>query len=292
MDLTDSKYKLPKKIYMNTNLDSLLAEIQKLEAGEEAVLSFAGVDFILPETTILLISISRQIYLKTGKRVVWSDIRDDVRLYLERIQIDDVSFIELPKKKSLWKKKTESSLVEMKVMSKPSQVDEMISDTKQILYRWFPERRAEEYVKQISEYIRHIAGNSLEHSEDNTIGVCYYTLQKYKPADKPLSIRVAFGDTGMGIGKSLDKRYPWIAEQDKKAVEEAFIKGLSCRGNQHGGLGIRTVKQHLKNHGGEIQIRSGNEMLRYIGSSGRYNIRKSVAAANHDGYAAWQKGKD
>lgn len=40
MDLTDSKYKLPKKIYMNTNLDSLLAEIQKLEAGEEAVLSF------------------------------------------------------------------------------------------------------------------------------------------------------------------------------------------------------------------------------------------------------------
>ena len=165
MDLPDLKYKLPKKIYMNTNLDSLLAEIQKLEAGEEVVLSFAEVDFILPETTILLISISRQIYLRTGKRVVWSDIRDDVRLYLERIQIDDVSFIELPKKKSLWKKKTESSLVEMKVMSKPSQVDEMISDTKQILYRWFPERRAEEYVKQISEYIRHIAGNSLEHSK-------------------------------------------------------------------------------------------------------------------------------
>ena len=127
---------------MNTNLDGLLAEIQKLEPGEEVVLSFAEVDFILPETTILLISISRQIYLRTGKRVVWSDIRDDVRLYLERIQIDDVSFIELPKKKSLWKKKTESSLVEMKVMSKPSQVDEMISDTKQILYRWFPERRA------------------------------------------------------------------------------------------------------------------------------------------------------
>ena len=82
MDLPDLKYKLPKKIYMNTNLDGLLAEIQKLEAGEEVVLSFAEVDFILPETTILLISISRQIYLRTGKRVVWSDIRDDVRLYL------------------------------------------------------------------------------------------------------------------------------------------------------------------------------------------------------------------
>ena len=31
----DSKYKLPKKIYMNTNLDGLLAEIQKLEAGDK-----------------------------------------------------------------------------------------------------------------------------------------------------------------------------------------------------------------------------------------------------------------
>ena len=59
MDLPDLKYKLPKKIYMNTNLDGLQAEIQKLETGEETVLSFKEVEFILSETTILLISISR-----------------------------------------------------------------------------------------------------------------------------------------------------------------------------------------------------------------------------------------
>lgn len=265
---------LPKKIYMNTNFDDLLDAVHKMEIDEEALLSFKNVEFVLPETTIMLIAISQQIYVKTGKNVVWTDLQDNIRLYLERIQIESIPFIEVPRKSSLWKKRIENSLVEMKIMTKPNQVDEMISDTKRVLYQWFPERNPEQYVKQISEYIRHIAGNSLEHSDSKHKGICYYTLQRYNPSHKSASIHVAFGDVGMGIANSLDKTYPWIIEQNRKAVEMAFIKGLSCRGMENGGLGFRTVKQHLQNHGGEILIRSGNEILRYIGSSGRYTVKK------------------
>ena len=159
-------------------------------------------------------------------------------------------------------------------MSRPNQCDEMISDTKRILYEWFPERHPDQYVKQISEYIRHIAGNSLEHSEENQDGICYYTLQKYSPVGKKLSVRVAFCDTGMGIGQSLDKAYPWIAENRKNPLIYAFIKGFSCRGNNNGGLGFRIVKKHLHTYGGEVQIRSGNTMLRYFGKTEKFNIVK------------------
>ena len=128
----------------------------------------------------------------------------------------------------------------MKIMSRPNQCDEMISDTKRILYEWFPERHPDQYVKQISEYIRHIA----------------------------------FCDTGMGIGQSLDKAYPWIAENRKNPLIYAFIKGFSCRGNNNGGLGFRIVKKHLHTYGGEVQIRSGNTMLRYFGKTEKFNIVK------------------
>lgn len=265
---------LPNMIYMNTFLDKILKKISQLESGDEVSLSFKSVNFILPESTILLLSISKQIYDRTNMVVTWIDVQNDMRMYLERIQINNLPFINFSQKSPLWEKRTTNTLVEMKIMSRPNQCDEMISDTKKILYEWFPERHPDQYVKQISEYIRHIAGNSLEHSEEDQNGICYYTLQKYSPPGKKLSVRVAFGDTGMGIGQSLGKTYPWIAGSNKNPLICAFIDGLSCRGNKNGGLGFRIVKQHLHTYGGEIQIRSGNTMLRYYGKNENYKIVK------------------
>lgn len=261
---------LPNMIYMNTSLDNILNTVEKLQEDDDVELSFKNVEFILPESTIILLSLSKQIYDKTGKYVMWINVKDEIRSYLERIEINRLSFIVMQKRKTIIKRKASNTLVEMRIMSRPNQCDEMLSDAKRILYDWFPGRDGDQYVKQISEYIRHIAGNSLEHSVDNMEGICYFTLQKYNPPTGKLSVRVAFCDTGMGIGKSLDKQYPWILEQNKDPIEYAFIRGLSCRGNDKGGLGFRLVKQHLETYGGEIQIRSGNSMLRYMGKSQQF----------------------
>jgi len=268
---------LPEKIHMSTNLDGILSKIKQLE-NEEVILSFENINFVLPETTIILLAISKQIYDITKSKVHWSNIKEDILDYFDRIKLEKISFIELPRRRRFVVRKKEDYLVEMKIMTEPKQVDEMIAATKRILFQCFPERRADEYVKQISEYIRHIAGNSLEHSESRGNGVCYYTLQIYNPENKKATVHVAFGDTGMGIAQSLDKEYPWIAQKGKKAVEMAFVQGLSCRGQGNGGLGFRTVRSHLKKHGGEIMIRSGHEMLRYYGNSERYTVKKSKNA--------------
>lgn len=262
---------LPEMIYMNTVLDKQIKLIENLDE-EEVEFSFRAVKFILPESTIILLALSKQAYIKTNKPVKWSEIRDEIRTYIERIQVQNLEFINIPTKRGLFvgKNKT-NSLVEMRIMKSPNQYDEMVSETKRILYQWFPDRYADEYVKQITGYIRDIAANSLEHSEENGEGICYYTLQKYSSSKGKMSIRVAFGDTGMGIHNSLIKKYPWIEQKKKRPIVCAFIEGLSCRGSANGGLGFRMVKKQLGEYGGEIQIRSGTEMIRYY-SNGRYKV--------------------
>lgn len=262
---------LPRMIYLNTIFDKQLRLIETLNEDEEVCLSFRSVDFILPESTILLIALSKQINNKTKTVVKWIDIKNELITYLERIQIDKLNFIQIPKTIFFKKNKKSNSLVEMRIMSNPNQFDEIISETKKIMYDWFPGRYGDEYVKQISGYIRDIAANSLEHSEKDGNGICYYTLQKYDSVKEKTTIHVAFGDTGMGIDNSLIQKYQWIVQRKKRPIVCAFIDGLSCRGNDNGGLGFRMVKQQLKKYGGEIQIRSGKEMIRYFGS-GKYKV--------------------
>ena len=82
---------LPNMIYMNTNLDKLLKKISQLESGEQVSLSFKNMEFILPESTILLLSISKQIYDRTPTVVTWLDVKNDMRMYLDRIQINKLA---------------------------------------------------------------------------------------------------------------------------------------------------------------------------------------------------------
>lgn len=262
---------LPKIIYMNTSLDYQIRLIKSVNEGEEVILSFRNVEFVLPESIILLISISKQIFIKTNIPVKWSEMKEEIRTYMERIQISNLSFVIMPKSSLLKRRNKTNSLVEMRIMESASQYNEMISETKRILYTWFPGRYGDEYVKQVTAYIKDIAANSLEHSEENGKGICYFTLQKYSPKNGKTEIHVAFGDTGMGIMNSLLKQYPWIVQKKKRPIVCAFVDGLSCRGNDNGGLGFRMVKKYLKDYGGEIQIRSGVEMIRYFGN-GKYRI--------------------
>ena len=108
----------------------------------------------MPESTIILIAISKQIYMKTNEPVQWIDMKDEIRTYIDRIQIKNLDFILLPKNNIFRMKKKSNSLVEMKIMESHRQYEEMISETKRIMYEWFPGRYADQYVKQITEYVK------------------------------------------------------------------------------------------------------------------------------------------
>ena len=89
---------LPEKIHMSTNLDGILSKIKQLE-NEEVILSFENINFVLPETTIILLAISKQIYDITKSKVHWSNIKEDILDYFDRIKLEKISFIELPRRR-------------------------------------------------------------------------------------------------------------------------------------------------------------------------------------------------
>lgn len=259
---------LQTKINIDSRMDGLIWQINRLDPNQDVHLSLENVQFAMPESIILLITLSKYIYDRTCVKVIWKNTKEPVYAYLDRIGIGIVPFIELERSPKWFhlnfSKSARSSLnlIEMKIMEKPKQCDEMISDTKRILHNWFQDRIASQYTKQVSEYIMHIAGNSLEHSEKNGKGICYYTLQRYEISQR-MQIKLAFGDTGMGIRNSLKTYNEWLPENDGYAIKKAFFDGLSSRDDQSGGLGFRSIRSTMGKYGGEIAIRSGRAVMHY-----------------------------
>ena len=87
-------------------------------------------------------------------------------------------------------------------------------------------------------------------------------MQKYEIANSP-QVKVAFGDTGIGILNSLQTYNTWIPNSDNFAIKKAFFEGLSSRNDKSGGLGFLAIRNMMVKYGGEIIIRSGRSAMHY-----------------------------
>lgn len=120
-------------------------------------------------------------------------------------------------------------------------------------------------INAISTIILETGNNSIEHSGKEGDGNCFYTLQVYQPPTKPTYIVMAIGDAGIGIRNSLKQAHPWLFNNDRRAIEEAFINGLSGRIDQSGGIGFAATRKYLFELDGQIDIRSGFCSMSYNG---------------------------
>lgn len=148
-------------------------------------------------------------------------------------------------------------------MDNHSQCSNFIDYTSDFLNEWFQDSAViNSYLKQISHYIFQIAGNSLEHSEKDGYGICYYTFQRLS-TKRGTQLKVIFGDTGMGIKNSLKTTNQDLPDYDTTAIKKAFMEGWSSRKDQSGGLGFIAVRNALGKYGGEVSIRSGDAIMHY-----------------------------
>lgn len=140
---------VPKIYGMDTKLDSMIWRMNKINPDETITMNFKQVDFIRPESVILLLVACKSIYDKTHQIIYWSELSEDVRAYLERLDVTTVSFIkiDLPAEKfrlARPKKKT-FNLMELTTITKAKECADAMKRTKEILANWFPEKISSGY---------------------------------------------------------------------------------------------------------------------------------------------------
>lgn len=257
--------------FMDSHLDGPLWYARKMVLGQKMTLDFNGIDFLRPECVILMIIVSKMLYDKTQQPVEWINLSSDEKSYLERINISQIEFIEVPKPERLWfRSRTPSKyLFELQRINDITQLETTTIRTKYILKEWFPDNiRGNMFYSDAALIIMEIVNNSIEHSvNDFTVnpGTCYFTIQKYKPRniDRP-KVVIAFGDAGMGIRNSLQRANEWVPNSDLYAIKKVLLEGgVTSRIDGTGGLGLKRIVELLEKNGGSITVRSGYNSVFY-----------------------------
>ena len=255
--------KIPKYNNLDCNWDNLLRTIHK--SGDIRI-DLSSFTFLRPEIVIMLIVLSQKIHQLSSQPVEWINLTPDVHSYLERLDVNHVPFINIPpvKTKFIWNraKNQSNNLMELKTINNTNELVNTIKHIKDILSKHFPEKISSGFCKVLPSLISEIVGNSLEHSEKNHKGKCYFLAQKYEGKGGK-NVVIAFGDCGIGIRGSLQMHNPWLANNDVLALKKAFLEGVTARADKSGGLGFQQIRKELNTYKGKIIIRSGRGVISY-----------------------------
>lgn len=267
--------------YMDSYLDGLLWQAQKLTPAEKTVLDFKEVGFLRPECVVLMIIVSEMLFAKSEQAVEWTNLSPDEKSYLERINISQIPFLNVPKPEYKWfrSKQPSKHLIELECISDPVQLQEAAIRTRDILKEWFPgDLRGSAFYSDAAVIIMEIVNNSIEHSVRNYTeepGRCYFTTQRFQVqnSDQP-NVVIAFGDAGMGIRNSLQRTNEWVPNSDSYAIKKALFEGVTSRVDGSGGLGLKRIVELLEKYGGTITVRSGYSAVYYAPQTQQLRVKK------------------
>lgn len=272
MNNTESNIILvPDKLDFST-LDNFYDQMTNQSHDHAFAYDFQNTGFVTPESIIILVTSSKIINNKTGLPVRWKNVTPDVRGYMDRIAINDLSFINL-EHPSLFKHqsyKKSDALIELSTIGSPDQIGYAIKQTRKIFEHWFPEnpKNCQRYLTTL---IKETVENSIDHSSEvPSMGYCYYVLQKYSHSDGTTEISIAVGDIGIGMLASQRRKYP-STKDDAEAIIEALMNGRTAR-ETGGGMGYYTIRDSLAPLKGTLTIRSGRGQIKYYSETDKPKI--------------------
>ena len=244
------------------SIDSTYAKTRNIIGRKQIDFDFQEVQFIRPESLIMLVTMALDIHRQGQQVVHWRNVKREICSYLDRMEINELSFIHLEHPFLYTKRKYNESpvLVELTSVTTPIQLGKAILHTKQILRDSFPEKPHIIH-QSLTTLIKETVENSIEHSVDSnnslsSAGICYYALQKYKHSDGSTEIVIVVADAGVGMLASQRKLYP-ETKDDVDAIVNCIIHSRTGRLSGKGGMGFANVKAALEPLNGELVIRSG-----------------------------------
>lgn len=118
-----------------------------------------------------------------------------------------------------------------------------------------------------AELCQNISRHSKSHGYVSVQYVPYYFTRNTKKYNWPVKIGIT--DTGIGFAASYG-----TSTSDKDALKEAIVENKSSKAK--GGMGLKYIKNYVKDFDGELYIRSGSACYYQDGKNGEYSIEEDI----------------
>jgi hypothetical protein len=227
--------------------------ISNVPPAEKYMLDMSAVRFVKPYGVIALVIAARGLSMLSGQQVHLSNTSDKVYLYLHRMNLFQIGSDWLQAADTLgqeWSRNPQTAnLLELTVITGPSDVELVISRAERIFSRWLLVPNLRNLLNVLSE----LCANIYQHSGDRYGCVL---IQKYESFKRDqVIVNLAVGDLGCGIRGSLVARHGEIGREPLDYLREA-MGGRTSRHTDRGGLGLRRVEQIAASEGGHLWLRS------------------------------------
>ena len=153
------------------------------------------------------------------------------------------------------------SVIEITHIASPESKIRFVVGVKELLEMWFPEDKYRSLKHSTLSSLMELCGNSLEHCHfSDSPGHCFVMMQKNVTGDY-IEVNLVTADIGVGIRNHQERKYGVLYDSDHEYITKA-LSGTSGRLDNTGGLGLQTIQNLIKEHNGELSIRSGKGLVR------------------------------
>jgi len=241
-------------------VDQILEKIRNINTDCRVIFDFWYVYDFHPKGVIMLLTISNAIARLTNSKIGIINIHSTVFAYLEKINFLGHELFDVDHDSMIWDDNIEGefyeSIIKITLIKSSDEKARFISDVKKMLEIWFPEDSYRALKVDTLSSLMELCGNSMEHSDQiQSNGSCYVIMQKRLISDL-LEVSLITTDFGVGIKYHQEQRFGVLYESDYKYINEA-LEGVSGRLDGTGGLGLQRIQNSIKEHFGELIIRSG-----------------------------------
>ncbi len=267
------------KILVPSGLRTTIEDIERFyEHVAEAplagryILDMRLVDFAQPYGALALLSAARYLAVRSGNQVQLTHLDDQVSLYLHRMDLFKVGEPWLEPRSDPddpWTRNPRTAnLLELSTIAGRQDLEAVIPRVERIFSRWLGGPHLDNLICVLSE----LCANIYDHSGD-TYGCVL--AQKYEaPVSGQIIIRLAVGDLGCGIRRSLSARHGQLGSDPLDYIQEA-LRGRSARPNR-GGQGLQLVEQIAGIEDGHLWLRSETAAV-FTQGPGKSQGRSSLA---------------
>lgn len=277
-----SKLHLAFKMAIPNTLSSGVAGVERLYSliaaappASRYIFDMQEVFFIEPCGVMGLLSAARHCTDVSGRRVILINVKEDVYLYLDRMNLFTLAERWLTPLKSAVGRWSRSSypakLLELTTVGGSNDVEEVVESASRI----FASCLTEDELGSLKSVLSELCSNIFEHSRD-PYG-CVLIQKYYQEQRQRESVRLSVGDMGRGVRANLTEAHGAFGGESPLEYIHAAMNGRSSRGTGRGGLGLLNVRGILAAHGGYVCMRSETAAVTDFGGGARVESRSDLA---------------